>query len=372
MKKQIKDFVYKLFCLLPIQKNKILFFSYYGTQYGCSPKYLSKYISENDKKWKQVWAISNSLVIDNKDIKKVKYYTISFLYELATSAVLVTNYRLGNEIVKRKGQVYIQTWHSSLRLKKIEADAEKDLPMTYIKQAKRDSKYIDYLLSGCSESTNIFKRSFWYDGEILDVGTPRIDPIINQKKNDLREIKIKLGIEDSIKIVLYAPTFRKNKDYSCYIKDFEGITKALHSKFGGEWKVLIRLHPHLINQSSEIIKQPNVLDVTKYQDIQELLIVADFVITDYSSLMFDYLFSKKPLLLYVPDLEEYLQQDRELYYDVEDLPFLKVYNSNQIENIINTFDERKYLENVDNYINTIGSFEDGTASSKILEILNKN
>src|SRR5690606_11807040 len=134
---------------------------------------------------------------------------------------------------------------------------------------------------------------------------------------------------------------------------------------------LVRLHPHLINKSASIVNQPVVIDVTKHADIQELLIVADFVITDYSSLMFDYLFSKKPLLLYVPDLKVYLQQDRELYYNIEELPFLKAYSNPEVTNQIASFEREEYLQGVEEFIHRIGSYEKGDSSKKVLDILNK-
>lgn len=364
----IKNLLYRLFTFLPLKKNKIIFWGYYGSQYGCSPKYISEYIVSNEPSFDVVWAtLDNAMVMD--DVKRVKYASLKFWYELATSKFIITNYRFGLDMDKREGQIYIQTWHSSLRLKKIEKDAETYLPPNYIQQAKRDSKKIDYLLSGCQESTRIFRSSFWYDGDILEIGTPRIDPIIESNGHRVETIKQQLGLDKNMKILLYAPTFRKSGDYSCYLDDFDTIINALETKMGGKWKVIVRLHPHLMHRAEEIIKNKNVINGSSFQDIQELLIVADFLITDYSSLMFDFLFSKKPVLLYLPDLKHYLENERELYYKVEDLPFLKAYNREDIVDSVNNFDSNNYLQGLSNFEKKIGSFEKGTASKELVSFL---
>jgi len=368
----MKKLVYKLLTFLPIKKNKIIFWGYYGAQYGCSPKYISEYIVENEAEFEVVWAVLDLKSISNKNIRKVHFASLKFLYELATAKFIITNYRLGIDMNKRDGQIYIQTWHSSLRLKKIEKDAESFLPKNYINQAIRDSTKIDYLLSGCKESTRIFKQSFWYNGEILEIGTPRIDPIVNPHFFNAVDVKKKLAIGLDEKVLLYAPTFRSSGNYECYLNDFSEIVKALEDKMGGCWKVVVRLHPHLINVSEEIIQSKNVINASTHSDIQELLMITDFLITDYSSLMFDFLFSKKPVLLYLPDLQAYKSNERELYYDVEELPFLKAFNANDLINKLKKFDSVVYLNELSNFIKKIGSFEQGTASKQLVLILKKH
>jgi CDP-glycerol glycerophosphotransferase len=368
----IKKIFYRLLCLLPIKKNKIIFWGYYGAQYGCSPKYISEYIVANEPSFDVVWGTLNPSAIKDENVRKVKFASLRFWYEFATAKFIVTNYRFGMDMKTRSSQVYIQTWHSSLRLKKIEKDAASYLPENYVCQAQRDSKYIDYLISGCEESTRIFKQSFWYNGKILEIGTPRIDPIIKNENLKLQEIKDKLGLNSNEKVLLYAPTFRKSSDYSCYLRDFADIVKSLENKMGGRWKVVVRLHPHLINKADEIIKNKDVINGSSYNDIQELLMVTDFLITDYSSLMFDFLFSKNPVLLYLPDLHDYLKNERELYYDVEELPFLKAFDQEDIINRIQRFDSTKYVSNLSDFEERIGSFEKGTASNQLVSILKKH
>ena len=127
-----------------------------------------------------------------QNVRVVRYFSKEYLYELHTAGVVICNARTLESYlwIKRKGQVYIQTWHSSLRLKNIEKDAEKTLPESYIQAAKGDSEKIDYIISGCTLSSCIFKNSFWYDGKILECGTPRIDYLL--KEANKKEIFKKL------------------------------------------------------------------------------------------------------------------------------------------------------------------------------------
>lgn len=368
----MKSLLYTLFSLFPIKKNKIIFFGYYGAQYGCSPKYISEYIVKNEPGFDVVWGTLNPSSIEDGKVRKAMFASVRFWFELATAKFIITNYRFGMDIKKRANQVYVQTWHSSLRLKKIEKDAEAYLPENYVRQAQRDSKYIDYLISGCKESTRIFKQSFWYDGEILEIGTPRIDPIINNENLKLKEIKERLGMKTDKKVLLYAPTFRKSNDYSCYLSDFSEIVKSLEEYFGGDWKVVVRLHPHLANRAEEIITNKEIINGSSYNDIQELLMITDFLITDYSSLMFDFLFSQKPVLLYLPDLQDYLTNERELYYDVKELPFLKAYDHPGIISKIETFNKNSYISDLNSFEKEIGSFEKGNASQELTKILKRH
>lgn len=378
IKKNIKKYgallIIKIFNLLPIKNNKIFLESYYGSQYGCNPKYISEYIVNNYSKGKfdVVWSFTN---LDGKEsikgVRKVKTMSLKYFYELCTSKIIITNYRTTDMFIKRKNQYYIQTWHSSLRLKKIEKDAKETLKPEYIEMAKRDSKKLDLLLSGCRYSTKIFRDAFWYDGKILECGTPRNDLFFMEGEENKKYIKEKLGIAPDKKVILYAPTFRKDNKLDVYNIDYDKVTMALKNKFGGEWVFIIRLHPHLVNRSKEIIKGQDIIDATKYDDIQELLSISDVLISDYSSLMFDFAPTKRPCFLYVPDLYEYTKNDRGLYFDIEELPFINIFNNDEFKLAIENFDKKQYDKKIDEFSYKIGSFEDGKACERMMKCIEK-
>lgn len=370
-KKYVSLLIIYLFNLFPIKSNKIMFFSYYGSQYGCNPKYITEYILQNysEDTFDLVWAFND---IKSKEhltgFRKVKTMSLKYFYELCTSKIIITNFRTTDLFVKRKKQYYIQTWHSSLRLKQIEKDAEKSLPAHYVQMAKRDSKKCDLLLSGCRYSTDIFRRSFWYDGKISEFGTPRNDVLLS-KTQDRKEIKRKLRVPADHRIILYAPTFRKNTDdISLYKLDFQKIIECFQKKFGDNWHLLIRLHPHLMDKAGMLKGNSNkVIDVTTYDDIQELVSVSDALITDYSSVMFDFSIMKNPCFLYVPDLDDYVSNDRNLYFNLTELPFPYAKECNYLVEEIKNFNNEDYQRELEEFLSDVGSFETGNACENLLK-----
>jgi len=357
-----------VFNLLPIKKNKIIIFSYYGSQYGCNPKYITAYLLDHaEEQFDLVWAFNEpDKHLLPKQIRKVKMMSFNYFYELCTAKVIITNYRTTKFFHKRKKQYYIQTWHSSLRLKKIEKDAIEDLTEEYLNMAQKDSLKCDLLLSGCRKSTEIFNQSFWYDGEIFEHGTPRNDLLLQPGKPKRAQFMEKINLSPKKKVILYAPTFRKHNHRSFYNLDFKKIVNAVERKFGGSWVFMVKLHPHLKGQSTKLLPG-HVHDVTRYDDIQELLFIADLLITDYSSLMFDFSITKRPCLLYVPDLTRYTNGERGLYFDLEELPFINAYSNGQLINEIKNFDKQSYEQNLNEFFTKIVSYESGQARKKLVE-----
>lgn len=362
----IYKFISFIFSVFPVKKHKIFFLSYYGSQYGCNPKYLSEYIVNKNEGWDVVWGFVTPDKYLIKGVRKVKYMSLRYFYELCTSGVFVTNYRMTLDYHKRKGQVYIQTWHSSTRLKKIEGDVEVALKPNYVKMAKKDSKNIDVLLSGSQFSTETFKRAFWYSGTILPTGTPREDLMFRRDESILTKVYTELRINNEAKIVLYAPTFRQSNSLECYDLDYKTLQDTLKKKFGGNWIVLLRLHPHLREYSKKLTENHmGVVDATQYDDIQELLCASDVVISDYSSLIFDFALTKRPCFIYASDLKDYTDKERELYFNIEDLPFPISRNNEEMVSILTNFDNQLYCKRIDSFLSTLGSYEDGHACERV-------
>lgn len=368
-------FFYRIFKLFPIRKNKILFISHLGKSYGCNPKYICEYLLRfHQKEFDLHWAF-DPYNCDIKDIPKqislVNIYSLKFLFDILTCRVLISNTRIPNwfNFEKRKGQQYIQTWHSSLRLKKIEGDAHLD--ETYEELAKFDSSKISAIVSGCRFSSNIYRRAFWYDGPILEIGTPRVDYLLQQQNVNRQKLLEKVGLKTNEHYILYAPTFRQSNSLAAYNIDYQRLANNLHLKFGGDWKILCRLHPNLYGKVSFKNLDDLCIDMTTYGDIQELLVVADILITDFSSSMFDMAYLKKPCILYVSDLQEYLQNERELYFNLNELPFPLTEDNDQLSQCLTQFNKQKYLTTVDSFLSKIGNYEKGNASEKIYQFIKR-
>lgn len=355
---------------MPLQKNKIIFWSNNFRQYGCSPKYITEYILKNyPKQFDLVWVFEPGASIPDdlgEKVRIVYYFSKEYLRELHTAKFIICNMRTGDAYYwkKRSNQVYIQTWHSSLRLKKIEGDAADHLDSAYIEMCKRDSKKIDLLLSGCKFSTEIFKRAFWYNGAILESGTPRCDVFLNSTDTIKKKVFDYYGIPEESKLILYAPTFRSNKPSDFLGMDFERLKKTL----GSSWVLGARLHPNVL--ASDIPE--GAISMTKYPDMQELIAASDILITDFSSCMFDMAIAKKPCLLYVPDLDDYLERERGLYFSINELPFPIARSMDELCEQLATMDDRIYQGKLDSFMNKIGSFEDGHATERVCQYICQN
>lgn len=368
------ELLIKVYSTKPLDNNKIIMWSNSFKSYGCNPKYIAEYLIKNyPGQFDIVWVIDETLSIPESipaSVRVVKYFSKEYLYELHTARFVICNARTSNSYFwhKRKKQVYIQTWHSSIRLKTIEKDAENYLPQSYIDAAKGDSRKIDYIISGCKFSTNIFKNSFWYDGEILECGTPRIDFLLNF--NNKCELIKKIGISDECNYILYSPTFRNDNDFN-YNFDFKTLIDACNKKFGGKWKILYRLHPNLIHKIKEYDLGEECINMCYYPDMQELIAVSDIMITDYSSCMFDMMYIKKPCILYMPDFNIYTSNERKLYFDIKELPFEKVYTQQELFSCIENFDKDIYENSINSFLTQIGSYETGDALKEISDLIIK-
>ena len=144
---------------------------------------------------------------------------------------------------------------------------------------------------------------------------------------------------------------------------------SLSQRFGGEWRILLRLHPHLRGLSEGFLnkeKEGKIIDVTNYDDILELLCVSDVVVSDYSALIFDFAVTNRPCFLYVPDLDRYTSNDRKLYFDINKLPFPRCGNNTELKNSIIEFDEENYAKNLHFFNETIGTYETGHACENVM------
>ena len=370
IKNLIRYVFYWGICLvLPINKKRVLVSSYYGLGYGDNLKYVVEELLKNND-LEIIWLVKNeeiSKTLPSK-VKGVDINSFKSVYYLATSKVWIDNCRKPFILKKRKSQYYVQTWHG-FALKKIEKDAENSLSKWYVKNAKKDSKCIDLIISDSKFMDNIYKNSFWYSGETQILGSPRNDIIIEPKKVK-EKVYNYFNLDNSVKTVLYAPTFRADGSLKAYNLDYDKLLKACKERYGEEFVALVRLHPNVINKSSDLTFTSKVINASTYPDMQELLSTVDIVISDYSSLMFDFALSFKPCFQFATDIEEY-KKDRDFYFDLNSLPFpLATSNEELFNNIIN-FEKDSYYSGLKDFYDKVGMNLKGDASIKTAEIINR-
>ncbi len=363
----------RFFEIFPL-KNKIVFSSFNGRNFGDNPRAIYEKLLEKNISAKYIWLMEDKKCNIPKAIV-VKPKSLKALYHLSTSKIWIDNIRKSEWTAKRKNQYYIQTWHGGIcKLKKIEKDAEDNLSMQYVVGAKNDSKMINLFISNSSWNSKKIKEAFWYDGEILECGSPKSDVFFNNTFEAEKNVEKFYKINSDEKIILYAPTFREKRSVDYYNINFELLLKSLKKKWGGSWKIIVRLHPHMQNLQNHIKYDDFILNGSIYPEINDLIIKCDFLITDYSSCMFDAMEMKKKIILYTPDLDLY-KTERGTYFKLEELPFLLAKNNEELISLIYSFDIEGYEKSITSFLELCGSFNKGYSSDivvkKIENILNE-
>lgn len=359
---------------LPLKKNKIVFDNFLGNGYGGNPKYIAEEFHRQGINCDLVWLAKNVDEFYPEYIRVVKYGSIDAHYELSTAKIFVDNVRNSNRVAKKKGQIYLQTWHGSGQpIKKIEKDAEKFLSEKYVEAAKLDGQNCDAILASNKWQYKNFDSAFWLNPktEILCYGLPQNDILFDKELiNENREkIKKYYNISDDTGIVLYMPTFRDNCRTDGYLNNLEEVVEAFEDRFGKPFICLVRFHPNVAKISDCYDYNDKVLNVTMYPDVQELYGVGDFLITDYSSTADFFSLLCKPVFICTIDFKKY-SRERPLYDEFTNNPYYMTYSSDELIDAIKTFDYDEYWKHYNSLASD--SFDRGQASYLVVEWIKKH
>lgn len=380
-----------IFVCYPIQRNKIVFDNYRCKDYGCNPKYVAqKLIERGSGKYDLVWVISRENIEHNElpdQFRTVPYGSPASFWEYATAKLWVSNFhKVANVkygLLKRKGQFFIQMWHGSLGIKKIDGDVSALRELKgWLPAAVKSSRMVDYWISNSSYETNVYKSAFFdvRDENILIYGHPRNDIFFDAvaMRNAYRKVAVRYGLEGR-RFLLYAPTFREkcrkdgeiDRRTNGYNIDFSILLTHIRQRFGGEWVILIRQHPRLRDiEMDSIPSNADIIDVTHYADIQELLAASDCLVTDYSSCAFDFMLTRRPVFLFAADKDEF-EKERGFYYPLENTPFPLACDNEGLMKNIDFFEEEAYLEKVKRFLEEKGCMEDGHASERVVDLIER-
>lgn len=367
--KLISVAAWTVFGLLPLKQNKIVISSFYGKGYSGNPKAITEELLSRKQNLDIVWLVKSGMEATlPQQVRAVRYDSVRRIYELATAKCWVDDCRKGAPR-KRKGQFYLQTWHG-LALKRIEKDAASGLDTEYENYAIRDSKQTDVIISNCAHMTRVYQTGFWYDGEVKEFGSPRNDVLFRDTAALRKKVCAAFGLPEDRKLVLYGPTFRADHSVSAYCLDARLLQKSLSERFGGEWSLLVRLHPAVEKLSGQVFDYDgqSVCNATPYPDISELLAAADCVITDYSSLMFDYALLHRPCFQFATDLQAYLL-DRNFYFPLTELPFPRAQSNDELSECIRSYSAETQSALWEKFNRDFGLTENGNASKRCADLL---
>ena len=304
----------------------------------------------------------------------IKTNTYEYFEAAASSKVLFTNSLLGDKFYPfpvRKDQVVAETWHGSLGIKRFDP-AHYNTNVSWPIAAARTGKLTTQIISNSSFEDGVFRETFWKETPILKYGHARNDIFFPQSEQVRSYLKQRFckdnGLSEDTKFALYAPTFRDDHNFAVYDLNAEQTLNALRKRFGGEWKLLLRYHDNDKGGEAKknTVKSCDVIDVTKYPDMQSLLAFTDVGITDYSSWIYDYVLLRKPGFLFAMDRSEY-DNERGFYFRLEDTPFPVSTDSDELEESILSFDEELFQKRVTEFLSDKGCMDDGDASVRIAD-----
>ncbi|MCY8268766.1 CDP-glycerol glycerophosphotransferase family protein, partial [Bacillus haynesii] len=319
-------FIFGLAGNLPVKKKTVIFESFAGKQYSCNPRAIYEYMKENNPEYQLYWSVNPEYtgIFKEKGIPYIKRFTLKWLFAMARAEYWVVNSRLPLWIPKPKHTTYLQTWHGT-PLKRLAVDMDEvHMPGTNTEKYKKNftmeaSKW-DYLISPNAYSTEIFARAFQFNKTMIESGYPRNDFLhTDNNPETVRELKEKMQLPSDKKVIIYAPTWRDDQFYKKgkYKFDLDLDLNKLREEIGGDYVIVLRMH-YLVAENFDLEPYKGfAYDFSSYEDIRELYMVSDLLITDYSSVFFDFANLKRPMIFFVPDIETYRDKLRGFYFDFE-------------------------------------------------------
>lgn len=353
----------------PICNHQIMFYAHRRRGIVCNPKYiLEELMKSPDYKLYWVSEYPESIPEDPR-YEAVKYRSFQYFKLFVQTKIYVTNDMLDELLYKRKGQVILGTWHGGGVYKRSGFSTALGRYQKYIFHLYYAR--IDYMLSDSKVNTELHSAEFQIPQKrFLEFGLPRNDMFYGNHPEIRYRVMDFYEIPDDAKILLYAPTYRKEKEkYQKYLSgdEVEIILNALKKRFGGQWICIYRFHYFVSEQS---IPQSNrIRNGWLYDNIQDLLYSADVFITDYSASMWDFSFTFRPVFLYTPDLKKYKQKDRGFYVPIDEWPYPQASDMQSLTTVIYNFDKNNYRNKLENHHKLFGMVQGGKAAKKTCEFI---
>ncbi|WP_244887339.1 CDP-glycerol glycerophosphotransferase family protein [Bacillus xiamenensis] len=371
-----------------VVEKTVLYESRDGKSMTDSPLAIFEYLlhKPNFKDYTHIWAIEDFEMLkpildkytDYQNIIFVKRNSKDYLKYLATAKYLINNSTFQPFFICKKEQVYINTWHGT-PLKYMGFDIPGN--PAHSQNVLRNFLNSDYLISPNEHTTSMFINSYklkhLFSGGIIEEGYPRIDLTLNTNplefKKDLHSFGVDLSLEK--KTIVYAPTW-KGTSVGKVKNNLIQITSDLnylHERYSQEYNILLKLHPFLYHQASQLVELQGRL-IPDFVDTNMLLSATDLLITDYSSIFFDFLVTNKPVLFYMWDADEY-NEERGMYFNLKDLPGPRLYNIKDLADSIACIEDinSRFKHQYNRFKHDFTKHDDGKVTERVVKaIFNKD
>jgi CDP-glycerol glycerophosphotransferase len=358
-----------------MRKRTVMFESWRG-RYSDSPRRISELLGDASPPVRRLWVTSGQHDHHPEDVAVVRRHSAAYFRALLTTDVLVTNDIVSQHLVKGPRVRYLQMWHGT-PLKLIGLDERAHAysgAEAHLKRMRRDVAKWDYLVSPSPVCTDIFRSAFGYDGEIWETGYPRNDVLKASDAGGVRDrVRADLGIAPDALVVLYAPTWRDDsKDASGQFQQSVDLDRETLRREAPEGTVLLtRLHQNVAVPSRPGVDR-QAIDVSRHPEISELYLAADVLVSDYSSAVYDFAVTGKPIVLYAPDLERYRDSVRGMYFDYESwAPGPVVATTEAVAKELHGLGsaQASYEQTYTAFVEKFCPHEDGRAGQRVLERL---
>jgi CDP-glycerol glycerophosphotransferase len=286
--------------------DAVFFESFFGRNASCNPRAIDRAIAEQRPDIQRYWSVADASIEVPEGAIAIIDGSAEWWRIRGSARLLVVNDWLRKRYRKRKYQTVLQTWHGTM-LKKL-ALSRSNLGARSAVASVLESRRWNILLAQNQHSRHVFRRAYAYLGQIWDDGYPRDDVLLT---GDASAVRARLDIPDDVTVLLYAPTWRD--DHPDHVDHLD--VAAFAADLGPGYVTLIRGHSRTL-LPGEDVHAPGVIDVTGYPDVSELFLVADALVTDYSSVMFDFTVTEKPIFFFTPDLQHYREKLRGFYFDL--------------------------------------------------------
>lgn len=316
-----RDVTYPAQSALPV-KDVVVYDSFQGNGAGDSPRAIHEELLRRGEKLEHVWLVRDGRAEVPATARAVQYDSLESWDLLARARYYVVNDSVPPAFRRRPGQTVVQMWHGT-PLKQIGHDFMHDYYTSpeVLEALEHDSAQWSLLASPGSYATPVLKRALGYEGEVVESGSARTDALLKPDAARIAEVRRRLGLPEGKKVVLYMPTWRENRLgwslASGYRLDLQIDIEAARRELGEDHVLLVRGHHKVNEQVRDGVRDGFVRDVSRWADPTDLLLVADVLISDYSSAIFDYAHTDKPILLFTYDLEHYRDTLRGFTFDFE-------------------------------------------------------